>query len=234
MSVETLVVGQLSTNCYLFYGEDSRHCFIIDPGDDGDYIIRKIKDLDLKPQAILTTHGHFDHVLAVTELKLAFNIPFYLHKADLAILKRTQSTAKYFTGIEPDPPAKVDKYLKHGQVLKLDKFDRCSDLTLEGKSNKLSSKAVESLKVLETPGHTPGSLSYLARDRVSNKIIFVGDLIFAGGGYGRTDLKGGDFNALQKSIKKILSLPPETIIYPGHGKSTIVKEEKKFHSIFKG
>ena len=214
MLVEVLIVGQLATNCYLFYDKDSRGCFIIDPGDDADFIINRIKDLDLKPQLILATHGHFDHVLAITELKLAFNIPFYLSAKDAKILKRTQSTARYFTGIEPDPPAKIDKFLKEGQILNL------------GGLNNLS------LKVLETPGHTPGSLSYLARACASNKIIFVGDLIFAGGGYGRTDLKGGDFKKLQQSIKKVLSLPLKTVIYPGHGEETSVGEEREFYKNF--
>jgi len=226
MSVEILVVGQLATNCYLFYDENSREAFVIDPGDDGEYIFNKIRDLELKPQAILATHAHFDHILAVTELKLAFNIPFYLNAKEAKILKRTQPTAKHFTGLKVDPPAKVDKFLKEGQILRLGNL---------------------SLKVLETPGHTPGSLSYLANDptfesgcstlpirpcstpdsstgrRGSRGIIFTGDLIFSQGGYGRTDLQGGNFEELQRSIKKILSLPSETIIYPGHGESTTVE-----------
>ena len=205
MLVETLVVGQLKTNCYLFFDQSSRECFIIDPGDDGEFIFNKIRDLDLKPKAILATHGHFDHVLAVTELKLAFNIPFYLDAKDAKILERTQKTAKYFTGVEPDPPAKVDKFLKDGQVLKLGNL---------------------SLKVMETPGHTQGSVCFYSQ---SKNIIFVGDLIFAGGGYGRTDLKGGDFEKLQKSIKRILSLPSETIIYSGHGETTRAKQERRFY-----
>jgi len=215
MPVETLVVGQLSTNCYLFYDEDSRQCFIIDPGDDGDYIIRKIKDLDLKPQAILATHGHFDHVLAAAELKLAFDIPFYLNAKDAKILKRTQSTAKYFTSLEVDPVLMPDKFLSDGQELKI---ENCK------------------LKILFTPGHTPGSVTFLYADRHTKKYqvqakcqAFVGDLIFAHGGYGRTDLKGGDMNKLQQSIKKILAFPSETILYSGHGDLTSVKKEKKFY-----
>ena len=204
MVVETLIVGQLRTNCYLFYDGDSRECFIIDPGDDGDFIINKINDLDLKPQAILATHGHFDHVLAVTELKLAFNIPFYLSAKDAKILKRTQSTAKYFTGLEVDPPSQVDKFLKDGQVL-----------NQRGPNNL-------SLKVLETPGHSPGSVCLYCQQK---RLIFTGDLIFANGLNGRTDLKGGDFKKLKQSIKKVLSLPPKTTIYPGHGEKTTVEKE---------
>lgn len=209
MKVETLIVGQLNTNCYLVFDEDSRQTFIIDPGDDGDYIIRKIHDLDLKPQAILATHAHFDHILAATELKLALKIPFYLHKNDLPILKRTQSTAKYFTGLSADPPIFPDKFLKDSQILKLE------DL---------------SFRVIETPGHTQGSVTFFVCDRIEKMLcIFVGDLLFAGGSHGRTDLEGGNYQKLKNSIKKILSFPPKTIIYPGHGKATTVEKERKFY-----
>lgn len=199
MKVERLVVGQLSTNCYLI--SSSGKALILDPGDDGDYIARRIQDLGLAPQAILATHGHFDHILAATELKLAFKIPFYLHKADLPILVRTQSTAKFFTGLTVDPAPKVDKFLKEGQVVKIGK---------------------ESLEVVATPGHTQGSVSFYAKD-----MVFVGDLIFAGGGRGRTDLAGGSKGLLDKSVKKILKLAKETIILPGHGEETIVEKELK-------
>lgn len=200
MKVIKLIVGQLQTNCYLFI--DKGQCLIIDPGDDADFIISTIRDLEVKPIGLLATHGHFDHLLSATELKLAFEIPFYLHKADLPILKRTESTAKYFTGLSVDPPPPVDKYLKKGQILRVGK----------GK-----------LRVIETPGHTQGSIILKGKG-----IVIVGDLIFAGGGVGRTDLPGGDSNLLNTSIKKILSLPKDTIIYSGHGEETTVEEEKKF------
>ena len=200
MKIEKLIVGQLQTNCYLIIAvrqleekQSRRECLIIDPGDDADFIINRIRDLELKPIGIVATHGHFDHILSVTELKLAFGIPFYLHKADLSILKRTQSTAKYFTGLEVDPPPPVDKYLKKGQILKV------------GRGN---------LKVIETPGHTPGSISLYSN---KDKVVFVGDLLFAGGGVGRTDLQGGNAKLLDVSIKKILKLPKNTVVYPGHG-----------------
>ncbi len=100
MEVFSLIVGQLQTNCYLLSDLLTKECFIIDPGDEADFIIGKIISLGLRPKMILATHGHFDHVLAATELKLAFNIPFSLHKKDLFILKRMRQTAKYFTGLD--------------------------------------------------------------------------------------------------------------------------------------
>lgn len=213
MQVKRLVVGQLETNCYLVYDEKSRDCLIIDPGDEADFIKNKIRDLSLKPLAVLATHAHFDHVLAVLDIKLSYKIPFYLNKKDLKILKRAQKTAKYFLGGHPDPVALADKYFEAGQILKIKNYE---------------------LKILATPGHTPGSLSYLIGDGLTDKKtgrvlgVFVGDLIFKDGGYGRTDLEGGNKNDLLNSIKKILKLKPETIIYPGHGEITSVGKERKF------
>ena len=203
MKIEILVVGRLQTNCYLVYCQKTREALIIDPGDDGDYIINKIRSLDLIPKAIVATHGHFDHVLAITELKLAFKIPFYLHQKDLKILKRAQSTARYFLGIEVDPVMTPDELLKKGSEIK---FDR------------------ERLQVLETPGHTEGSISL----HDGKKHLFVGDTIFANGGYGRTDLEGGSKEKIDISIKKLLKMQKKTLIYPGHGKLTTVANEIKF------
>ena len=205
MPVEILVVGKLDTNCYLFYEEHFRQAFIIDPGDDSEYIINRIRDLDLKPQAILATHGHFDHILAATALKLAFDIPFYLHIKDEKILARTQKTAKFYIKRKVDPPPKVDYWLKQGQEL------TSGNLTL---------------KVLAAPGHTQGGVSFYSK---KENLIFVGDTLFDQGIYGRTDLTGGNLKKIKQSIKKILSLPAKTIIYPGHGKITTVKNEKIFY-----
>lgn len=236
MQIKTLVVGQLATNCYLVFDEEAREALIVDPGDDADYIINRIRDLDLTPKVIVATHGHFDHVLAVTELKLAFKIPFYLHKKDLKILKRVQPTARYFLNTQVDPILMPDKFLKPGIKIKIGK---------------------ESIGVLETPGHTQGSISLFSSEKTSSfssgmkacfprektetppfkvgrtsfdgkKHLFVGDTIFAGGSYGRTDLEGGDSKKVDISIKKLLKLPKETIIYPGHGKPTTIANEIKF------
>jgi len=236
MQIETLVVGQLKTNCYLVFCQETRETLIIDPGDDGDFIINRIRDLDLEPKAIVATHGHFDHVLAVTELKLTYQIPFYLHKKDLKILKRAQPTARYFLDTAVDPVIMPDKFLKEGNKIK---FGR------------------EVLKVLEIPGHTEGSISLFSSGKTlssssgmkacfprektetppfkvgktsfdGKKHLFVGDTIFAGGSYGRTDLEGGDSKKVDISIKRLLKFPKETIIYPGHGEQTTVAAEIGF------
>lgn len=202
MKIETLILGQLATNCYLVYDEKTRETAIIDPADEGDFIIQKILDLKLKPKLILATHGHFDHLLGVTELKLAFNIPFFLHQADLFLLKRMEKTAKYFTGLKVDPQPEVDKFLKEKDHLFLDG---------------------ESLEVIETPGHTPGGVSLYKKD-----VLFSGDTLFRGG-VGRTDFSYASFSDLKKSIReKLFKLPSETGVYPGHGPKTTLHFSKVF------
>ena len=194
MEVETLIVGQLKTNCYLIYDEESRDAVIVDPGDDAEYIINKIQDLNLKPQFIVATHGHFDHVLAVTELKLAFNIPFLMHKNDLAIYKRTRRTNKYFVGTDADPVLDPDIFLKEGDI-------------------------INNLRVIETPGHTPGSISLY-----SNNFVFTGDTLFKEA-VGSTEHQYSSPGDLKKSLQKLIDLPKETTVYPGHGDSTTIEEE---------
>ncbi|MEJ2441515.1 MAG: MBL fold metallo-hydrolase [Patescibacteria group bacterium] len=193
LKVKTLVVGQLQTNCYLVIDGKSEEAIIIDPGDDADYIIRILSDLNIKPKEIIATHGHFDHVLGVTELKFAYKIPFLIHKADEFLLERQQATAKHFLEVDVDPASCVDKYLKEGDEIKLGKF---------------------SFKVIETPGHTPGSISLYCKEA---GIVFVGDVIFEGGGRGRTDFAYSDEKELINSIKKLLKLPGKTKVYSGHG-----------------
>ncbi len=203
MKIITLKVGQLKTNCYLVFDEKTKECLIIDPGDDADYIMRIISDEELKPVKIIATHGHFDHVLAVTELKLAYNIPFLMHKDDEFLLARMNSSAKYFLGIESKVPApKVDKYLNDKHKLTINHY---------------------SLTILHTPGHTPGCITLHS---AIHSVAFVGDLVFAEGAVGRTDFSYSSHADLQKSIEKILKLPDDTKLYCGHGEATIVKDIK--------
>ena len=201
MKVETLVVGQLQTNCYIVWDEKSQKAVIIDPADDADYIIRKIQDLQLKPKYILATHGHFDHVLAIPELKLAINIPFFMHQKDLFLLKRSAETAHFFTGVKGDPPLLPDRFLKEGDEIKFGQ---------------------EKLKVIETPGHSPGGVSFLGRG-----VVFSGDTLF-NKGLGRTDFSYASDQDIKKSIKaKLFKLPDKTIVYTGHGETTTIGREKK-------
>lgn len=204
MEIRKLVTGQLQTNCYLVYDNQASDVIIIDPGDDADYIARIIADINKKPSKIIATHGHFDHVLAVTELKLAYDIPFLIHKDDEFLLKRLQSTAKHFLGVKTDPTPIADKYLKKDDEIKIGKYI---------------------LKIIETPGHTPGGISLYCKNA---KTLFAGDTVFEQGGVGRTDFVYANNDQLMESIQKLLKLPEDTVVYTGHGGKTTIKEVKTY------
>jgi len=207
MRVIKLELGQLQANCFLVIDRLTDKALIIDPGDEPDFIISKVQEEEIKPIAIIATHGHFDHVMAVNELKLAFKIPFWLSKIDVTLLKRIRSSAQYFAQVDPGPAPQVDRYLRQGGKIVFGK---------------------EKLTVIETPGHTPGGISLYSK---KEKLVFTGDTLFAGGDIGRTDYSYGDSQALEKSIKRILKLPKETIIYPGHGDETTVEKERENHHL---
>ncbi|MBM3205754.1 MBL fold metallo-hydrolase [Candidatus Shapirobacteria bacterium] len=202
MEVERLTVGQLQTNCYLVWEKETHQGIIIDPGDDADYLLGRLNDLKVKPELILATHGHFDHLLAVLELKLAFKIPFLLHEKDLFLAKRAVPTAKFFSGEKEALKPLVDGFLKEGQIISFGKKER--------------------LKVVETPGHSPGGVIFESRG-----VVFSGDTLFKQG-VGRTDYSYGSQTDLLNSIKnKLFKLPDKTVVYPGHGDETTIGKEKK-------
>jgi hydroxyacylglutathione hydrolase len=199
LKIKCVVVGQPRTNCYLVFDQKTKEAIVIDPGDDADYLIRIIFDEDINPTKIVATHGHFDHILGVTELKLAFNIPFLMHRNDEFLLERMQQSAKHFSGVKTDPAPTIDKYLRGGKKLRV------------GNSE---------LEIIHTPGHTPGSLAFYNSNL---RACFVGDLVFAQG-IGRTDFTYSSSNDLKKSIEKISDLPSETKLFSGHGKPVSVKD----------
>ncbi len=193
-----VVVGPLDTNCYLVYCQETLECAVIDPGAEAERIFPLIVEFELKPVVILNTHGHIDHIGANKDVKDKFDVPLCIHSLDSLLLEKIQEfELSFFLGAKESPPA--DRLLKDGETIQF------------GKS---------SLRVVHTPGHTPGSVSLLG-----DGILFSGDTLFFGG-VGRTDLPGGSTKDLEKSIKeKILTLPPDTIVLPGHGPLTSVGEE---------
>lgn len=198
-----LTVGSLQTNCYLYYLKN-KNCIIIDPGDDAEYIIDSIQKYELKPVAIVATHGHFDHLLSVSQLKETFNIPFLISKKDVFLVSSMRDRAKHWLSrkiFEINPS--VDGYL-------LDKLE------IEGFK----------ISVLSTPGHTPGSVCLYDKDQ---NILFTGDLIFSDGNIGRYDFSYSNKLDLENSIQLILQLQNETKVCPGHGEETSIKKEKEFH-----
>lgn len=202
-----LTVGQMRANCYLIIENKKRKCLIIDAGDDADYIETIIREKGLFPQAILATHGHFDHLMAAAQLQLNFKIPFMIHKDDVFLINNMSKSARHFLKIESGPPPLINSYL-----------DQKIGVNLEGIS----------LKVIETPGHTPGSVClYFKRDG----FILCGDLMFEGGSVGRTDFSYSNHAMLERSIGKILHLPSDVVLYPGHGSQTTIKDESEHHTL---
>ncbi len=196
--VYPLIVGRLQTNCYVV--QSGKECLVIDPGDEGDRIIGFIEDLGLAPKLIVATHTHFDHVLGVERLRSHFQTLFAIHKEDVPILESMQDRVRKFMGFEVPPPPKVDKFVAHGDELRV---------------------GTETLQVIHTPGHSPGSVSLTGKG-----LVFTGDALF-NGSIGRTDLPGGDFDTLISSIKeRLFQLDEETIVYSGHGPETSIGDEK--------
>lgn len=198
----------MATNCYILIDKESNQAIVLDPGDDGQYIIDQLTNLQAIPILIIATHAHFDHVMAVYELQTTYQIPFILHQGDLFLLPRMGSSAKYFLGVKQiDPVPQVNRTISDKDIIGFGKID---------------------LNVIHTPGHTPGSIS-LYIEKLG--VIFTGDTIFAGGQVGRTDFAYSDAKLMTKSISKILSIKADTILYAGHGEDSIISEEKYLHNL---
>ena len=199
MRYDNVIVGPLETNCYLIYCEKTRECAVMDPGAQPEKIIQSVAALGLKPVVLINTHGHVDHVGGNKDIKEKYDIPLCMHEADAPMLNSIlQSGLGLFLGAKNSPPP--DRFLVDGDEVNI------GDVTL---------------KTLYTPGHSPGSLSF-----VHEGILFSGDTLFCGG-VGRTDLPGGSWEDLIASIQnKILSLPNETVVLPGHGPHSTVGQER--------
>jgi hydroxyacylglutathione hydrolase len=198
VKIHTLVVGQLQTNCYIL--QSRGHALIVDPGDEPERILHLVKDIQCIPNNIVATHTHFDHVLGVDSVRKAFKTPFVIHRDDLPLLQVMQSRVRQFMGFEVPPPPTVDGYVNEGDTFELGK---------------------EKIRVIHTPGHSPGSISL-----AGNGFVLTGDALF-NQSIGRTDLPGGDLKTLLASIKKkLFKLDDETLVYPGHGPETTIGDEK--------
>ena len=199
MRYERIVVGALETNCYLVYCEETRECGVVDPGADPGKIIHAIENKELIPSVLINTHGHVDHVGANKDIKEKYGIPLCIHASDSQMLDNLLATAMgLFLGAKKSP--KPDRFLEEGDKIQVGKQD---------------------LKVIHTPGHSPGSVSL-----VGDGFLLTGDLLFCGG-VGRTDLPGGSWSVLEESIRsKIYSFPDETEVLPGHGPTTTIGQEK--------
>ena len=194
-------MGPFAANCYLVACGETKEAVVIDPGAEGRRIIKRVRELGLKVKYIINTHGHIDHVGANAEVKEAFNAPVLVHAADAPLLRSPQASIALFMGQGKVTPP--DWTLQEGDVLEAG--------TLR-------------IKVLETPGHTPGGICLDI-----NGVLFTGDTLFACS-IGRTDFPGGSFRQIIKSIKdKLLSYPDDTRVFPGHGPPTSVGDERLYN-----
>lgn len=202
MKIYQYPLGQLQANCYFIV--DEKYCLIIDPGDEGSFILEEIQRKNLKPLAILATHGHFDHLMAVGEIQRHFNIPLYINKKDRFLLDNLPQSAEYFLNYKPVIlPILTIKELKNENDLRIKNFE---------------------IKIIFTPGHTPGSVCFYFP---KEKILFTGDTLFKNG-IGRYDFSYSNKKKLLDSLKRIFRLPEKTKIFPGHGESSFLKNEKDF------
>lgn len=198
MNIESVIVGPLETNCYLVSCPRTLACAVVDPGAEPDRIIAAVRRLGLKPALILNTHGHFDHVGANRDIKDAFDIPLAIHALDNPMLELAGRLEMSFVLEAKDSPP-ADFFLQDKAQIPV------------GESR---------LEVLHTPGHSPGSVCLLG-----DGFLLSGDTLFYEG-VGRTDLPGGSDRDLKSSLRsKILVLPPETRVLPGHGPRTTVGQE---------
>jgi hydroxyacylglutathione hydrolase len=201
---EILPVGMLACNCSIFGDEESREALVIDPGDDIEQVLEIIRRHGLKVKAIVITHAHIDHIGGAQKLKQATGAPVYMNLNDTELQKMLDVQASWLGMEEPEQVA-IDVPAKEG--------DRLVVGTAE-------------FHILHTPGHTQGSISLWIP---SEGKLVAGDTLFRDS-IGRTDLPGGDGRQILRSIHdKLLPLPPETVVIPGHGPNTTIRHEKEFN-----
>lgn len=198
MIVKRIPAGIYAANCYVLYSEKDKEGIIVDPGGDADDILKFVNDNDIKITSIVLTHGHGDHIAGVSELKEELGVDLLIHEADVDMLKSGDMNLSNIMAIG-SIELKADKLLKDGDVIEF---------------------GDEKVTVLHTPGHTLGGICLL-----SGKHLISGDTLFKGS-IGRTDLEGGNYETIINSIReKLLVLPGDTIVYPGHGPETTIEEE---------
>jgi len=197
-----IVVGMFQENCWIIGDQQSREAICIDPGDQPDEIVALARDLGVTIKVIANSHAHFDHVLGVRGVQAATGASFLLHEGDLQLLRRGwQGVAEQFGMNVLEGPPDPDAFVADGD-----------EVSVGGLS----------LKVIATPGHTPGSVSYYV-----NGLVFSGDTLFRES-IGRTDLPGGDHGQEMASIcEKLLALPDETVVLPGHMRETTIGFERE-------
>lgn len=198
MIIKGLVVGPLESNCFVIADENTKEALVVDPGDEPDRIIDFIDENNFKVKYIVCTHGHFDHVGAVSDIKNETGAKVVIHRDELEIYRSTREQA-LFWGYELDPLPEPDVFISDGEKLEIGNFK---------------------LEVLHTPGHSPGGICLYGEG-----LLITGDTVFAGS-VGRTDFYGGDIEELKNSFMRLMSFPDKTKILPGHGPESTISKEK--------
>ena len=210
MIIDTVVVGPFATNCYIVGSESTKEGIIIDPGDEAGVILERVSEIGLDIKLIALTHGHIDHIGALKAIKEATGAELAVHTDDAKSLRGKGGLiiSMLVSGLAYPKPPSPDRLLEDGDSLYI------GDLHL---------------KVLHTPGHTPGGICLAGEG-----VVFSGDALF-NYGIGRTDLPGGSYRQLIESIQtKLMVLPDETIVYPGHGRETSIGTERSGNPFLSG
>ncbi len=212
LELASFTFNPFQENTYVLH-DKSRECIIIDPGCSNPFEEEELKDFiegkGLKPTKLVLTHAHIDHVLGCKFVKDTWNIPMYMHRNEIPVLESTVKVGQMY-GVPVTPPPAADFYLEAGDTLSISEHD---------------------FKVLFTPGHSPGSVSFYY---AAQQLLISGDVLFSGS-IGRTDLPGGNFDTLEESIKtQLYTLPDEVKVYSGHGPHTTIGREKRGNPFVRG
>jgi hydroxyacylglutathione hydrolase len=207
MKVDVRTVGAFQENCYLIVDEDTNHAVLVDPGADGDEVLAMLEQSGAELQAIWVTHAHVDHVGGIAAVRRAHDVPVFLHPLDNTLYSNLAAESAELFGLPFEQPDGPHRELAEGQVL------RCGSMEFT---------------VMHVPGHAPGHVSFNTHGH-----SFSGDLLFAGS-IGRTDLPFSDPFAMDASLDRFGTLPPETRVYPGHGPTTTIGTEQVSNPFLSG
>lgn len=203
-----LTNGAFAENCYVIGDRDSGDAVLVDPGEEADLFLARLRTEGLTLRAIWLTHAHLDHVAGVAAVKRATGVPIWLHPDDRALYDAAPQQARVLLGLELPPLPPPDHAIVPGEPLRV---------------------GTAAFEVRHVPGHSPGGVAL-----VGDGVAFVGDAVFAGS-IGRTDLPGGDTETLLRSIQEqLLTLPDATVLYPGHGPETTVGRERRTNPFLTG
>ena len=211
--LDVFAVGPIQANCVLLGDADAGELVVIDPGEEAEKIVDRVRASGLRPTMILHTHGHLDHVGGTAELArlLGGKLPIGLHPDEIELYRNAPLQAQMF-GLEVEAPPEPDLMLRHGETVSVGGLD---------------------LEIRHSPGHSPGGVCFVVSG-VAEPVVIVGDVLFAGS-IGRTDLMGGSFPVLEASIREQLyTLPDDTRVVCGHGPDTTIGRERASNPFVSG